>query len=92
LDICKLEMSLCSVLGDCALMTGYSEVMDFLVEHGSCYLRILAGNEEPVCQFKLFNQGVHLLLEKQGRWLCQNCAKTLRIRAVGLALSEKQIP
>jgi hypothetical protein len=40
-------------------MTGYSEVMDFSVEHGYSYLRILAGNEEPVCQFKLSHQGVH---------------------------------
>src|ERR1700674_283215 len=36
-----------------ARITGYSEVMDLSVEHGYRYLRILAGNEEPVCQFKL---------------------------------------
>jgi hypothetical protein len=38
-------------------MTDYSEVMDFSVEHGYRRLRILAGNEEPVCQFKLSHQG-----------------------------------
>jgi len=27
--------------------------MDFSVEHGYSYLRILAGNEEPVSQFRL---------------------------------------
>ena len=41
--------------------------MDFSVEQGYRDLRILAGNEEPVCQFKLSHQGVHLLLQKQAR-------------------------
>src|SRR5258708_30051020 len=50
-----------------ARITEYSEVMDFSVEHGYRYLGIVAGNEEPVCQFKLFHQGVHLLLQKQAR-------------------------
>jgi hypothetical protein len=54
-------------------MTGYLEVMDFSVEHGYGYLGILAGNEEPVCQFKLSNQGFTPLLRKQGCSLCQNC-------------------
>jgi hypothetical protein len=41
--------------------------MDLSVEHGYRYLRILAGNEEPVCQLKLSHKGVHLLLQKQAR-------------------------
>src|ERR1700731_4769594 len=55
------------------VLTGYSEVMDFSVEQGYRDLRILAGNEEPVCQFKLSHQGVHLLLQKQA----VPCAKTV---------------
>jgi hypothetical protein len=57
-------------------MARYSEVMDFSVEHGYRYLRILSGNEEPVCQFKLSHQGVHPTATKAGASpvpkLCQN--------------------
>jgi hypothetical protein len=66
--------------------------MDFSVEHGYRYLRILAGNEEPVCQFKLPHQGVHHTAAKAGA----SCAKTVPesdvFMPLGLAWSEKQIP
>jgi hypothetical protein len=41
------------------MKTGDSEVMDFSVGHGYRYLRILAGNEEPVCQFRLSQERVY---------------------------------
>jgi hypothetical protein len=48
--------------------------------------------EEPVCQFKLSHQGVHLLLQKQA----VPCAKTVPesdvFMLLGLALSEKKVP
>ena len=73
-------------------LTTHPEVMDFSVEHGYRYLRILAGNEEPVCQFKLPHQGVHHTAAKAGA----SCAKTVPesdvFMPLGLALSEKQIP
>jgi hypothetical protein len=47
-------------------MTGYSEVMDLSAEHRYRYLRVLAGNEEPVCQFNLPHQGVHPTAAKAG--------------------------
>jgi hypothetical protein len=71
-------------------MTG-SEVMDFSVEDGYSHLRILAGNEEPVCQFKTvstegFTPGFTPV----------PCAKTVPesdlVMPLGLALSEKQTP
>ena len=72
------------------VITGYSEVMDFSVEQGYRDLRILAGNEEPVCQFKLSHQGVHLLLQKQARPLCRNCARIRCFHAIGVSVERKE--
>jgi hypothetical protein len=70
-------------------MTGYLEVMGFSVEHGYRYLGILAGNEELVCQFKLPHQGVHLLLQKQARPLCQDRARIRCFDAIGVSVERK---
>jgi len=67
-------------------MTG-SEVMDFSVEDGYSHLRILAGNEEQVCQFQT--------VSTEG-FTPVPCAKTVPesdlVMPLGLALSEKQTP
>ena len=63
--------------------------MDFSVEHGYSYLRILAENKEPVCQFKLSHHGVHLLLQRQARPLCQKCARIRCFHAIGVSFERK---
>jgi hypothetical protein len=50
-------------------LTTHPEVMDFSVEHGYRYLRILAGNEEPVwcANSNCLTRRLTCLLQKQAR-------------------------
>ena len=71
-------------------MTDYSEVMDLSVEYGYRYLRILAGNEEPVwcANSNCLTKGFTPLLLKQARPV-QNCARIRCVRANGVSFERK---
>jgi hypothetical protein len=65
----------------------HPEVMDFSVEHGYRYPRLLAGNEEPVCQFQT--------VSTEG-FTPQSCAKTVpesnAFNRFELSLSKSRFP
>jgi hypothetical protein len=73
-------------------VTGYSEVMDFSVEHGYSYLGISSRERRASVPKNCLTNGFTLGFAKQARPWAKTVPESDAFMPLGLALSEKQIP